>query len=114
MKKRQRRKILKIVARQINSGDFTKLRPVHFRCMDRTLFNFIVKKYLNVFRPWWYGQLENWPKLSLSEELLKHEEKVIAEFGQVSGIDMEKYQQYFDLNHRNAVLQGGERDASRT
>lgn len=100
MKKRQRKKILKIIARQINSGDFTKLKPVHFRCVDSVLFSFLAKKYFNEFRPWWYDNNENWSKMSLSEELLKHEEKAIAEFGRIWSLDMVNYQRYFDLTHR--------------
>lgn len=101
MKKRQRDKILKIVARQINSGDFTKLKPVHFRCIDHTISEFIDKKYITEWRPWWYDQFDNWGSMSLKEEHKKFFDKAYQELQEWTGIDMEKYHQYFKLNHKN-------------
>ncbi len=101
MKKRQRNKILKIVARQINSGDFTKLKPAHFRCVDKTISGYIEKKYFSEFRPWWYEQIDNWGKMTLGEEYGKFFDKTLQEIQKWTGIDMDKYHQYFDLNHKN-------------
>ncbi|MBH0331467.1 hypothetical protein ABH14_16965 [Brevibacillus brevis] len=100
MKKRQRNKILKIVARQINSRDYTKLKPVHFGCVDKTISNFIIKKYVTEFHPWWYDQFDNWRNLDFQAELNKHYDKTIQELQKWVGIDMEQYQQYFQLNHK--------------
>ncbi|MFE4203802.1 hypothetical protein [Aneurinibacillus aneurinilyticus] len=58
MKKRQLKKVFKIVAKQINSGDFAKLKPAHFRIIDKAIANFIERKYLTEFRPWWYDNFE--------------------------------------------------------
>lgn len=101
MKKRQREKIFKIVARQINSGDFTKLKPVHFRCIDKTISDFIDKKYLNEFRPWWYDQINNWGSMSLSDEHKKFFDRCHQELQSWTGIDMEKYRQYYSINHKD-------------
>ncbi|MCR8986071.1 hypothetical protein NW801_13665 [Brevibacillus laterosporus] len=101
MKSRQRKKILKIVARQINSGDFTKLKPVHFRCVDKTIDDYIYKKYITEFRPWWYDQIDNWSNMKLGEEHGKHYDKTIAELQNWTGINMEQYRQYFELNHES-------------
>ncbi|MFC8686343.1 hypothetical protein [Brevibacillus porteri] len=100
MKKRQRNKILKIVARQINSGDFTKLKPVHFRCVDTTISDYIDKKYITEWQPWWYDQFDNWTSMSLKEEHKKFFDQCQEELQTWTGIDMEKYHQYFDLNHK--------------
>lgn len=101
MKKRQRDKILKVVARQINSGDFTKLKPVHFRCIDKTISDYIDKKYITEWRTWWYDQIDNWGNMSLKEEHKKFFDKSYQELQEWTGIDMEKYHQYFELNHKN-------------
>lgn len=100
MKRRQRDKILKIVARQINSGDFTKLKPVHFRCVDKTISGYIEKKYFSEFRPWWYEQFDHWGKMTLGEEYGKFFDKTLQEIQKWTGIDMDKYHQYFELNHK--------------
>ncbi|MCR8982647.1 hypothetical protein [Brevibacillus laterosporus] len=100
MKSRQRKKILKIVARQINSGDFTKLKPVYFRCVDKTISDYIEKKYITEFRPWWYDQIDNWSNMNLGEEHRKHYDKTLAELQNWTGIDIDKYHQYFELNHK--------------
>ncbi|MGG4449624.1 hypothetical protein [Brevibacillus porteri] len=101
MKKRQRDKILKIVARQINSGDFTKLNPVHYRCIRKTFSDYIDTKYINEFRPWWYDQFDNWGTMKLSDEHKKFYDKSIQELQEWTGIDMERYRQYVQLNHNN-------------
>ncbi|USG64008.1 hypothetical protein NDK47_17820 [Brevibacillus ruminantium] len=109
MKKRQRNKILKIVARQINSGDFTKLKPVHFRCVDKTFGDYIAKKYITEFQPWWYDQINNWGSMSLSEEYKKFYDKSIQDLQEWTGIDMDKYHQYFKLNHKDKPKKRGNR-----
>lgn len=101
MKMRQRDKILKIVARQINSGDFTKLKPVHFRCVDKTFGDYIAKKYITEFQSWWYDQINNWGSMSLSDEHKKFFDRCHQELQSWTGIDMEKYRQYYSLNHKN-------------
>lgn len=101
MKKRQLEKIFKIVARQINSGDFTKLRPVHFQCISKTFSDYIDKKYITEWRPWWYDQIENWGNMSLGEEHKKFFDQCWQELQAWTGIDMEKYHQYFELNHKD-------------
>ncbi|GED55862.1 hypothetical protein EDM54_24210 [Brevibacillus borstelensis] len=100
MKKRQRNKILKIVARQINSGDFTKLKPVHFRCVSNTISDYIDRKYITEWRPWWYDQIDNWNSMSLADEHKKFFDKCLQEIQEWTGIDMEKYHKYFELNHK--------------
>ncbi|MGF9909550.1 hypothetical protein [Brevibacillus porteri] len=105
MKKRQRNKILKIVARQINSGDFTKLKPVHFRCIRNTFSDFVDKKYITEWRPWWYDQFDNWGNMSLGEEHRKFFDQCWQELQEWTGIDMEKYDQYVELNHKNVPKQ---------
>lgn len=105
MKKRQRIKILKIVARQINSGDFTELKPVHFRCIDKTISDYTAKKYITEWRPWWYDQIDDWSSERLKEEYKRFFEKTYQELQEWTGIDMEKYRQYFELNHKNVPKQ---------
>nr|WP_162306284.1 hypothetical protein [Brevibacillus laterosporus] len=61
----------------INNGDFTKLKSVHFRCVDKTINDYI------------------------GEEHKKFFDKSIQELQAWTGIDMEKYHQYFELNHKN-------------
>lgn len=101
MRKRQRNKILKIVARQINSGDFNKLKPAHFRCIRKTFADYIDNKYLYEWRPWWYDQIENWGNMSLAEEHKKFFDQCLQELQAWTGIDTEKYHQYFELNHKD-------------
>jgi len=101
VKKRQRDKILKIVARQINSGDFTKLKPVHFRCVDKTISDYITKKYITEWQPWWYDQGCNRSSMSLKDEHKKFFDQCRKELQAWTGIDMEKYRQYFELNHKD-------------
>lgn len=92
---------MKIVARKINSGDFTKLKPVYFRCVDKTISNFFEKKYFNEFRPWWYGQFDSWSKYDFKDEVKKHDQKVSEEFERWSGINLKLYGEYFQLNHKD-------------
>lgn len=99
MKKRQLKKVFKIVAQQINSGDFTKLKPVHFRIIDKSLDTFHVRKYINEFVPWWYSDAR-WSELDLVTEVRKHYAKCNKEFEEWSGINMDLYGEYFRLNHK--------------
>lgn len=97
MNKRKRNKILKIVARQINNGDFAKLKPVHFRCVDKFFDGFLNSRYDHEFRPWWYAQ--DWAVHKLSPSLARYQEKWNVELQELTGINIELYRQYFQLNH---------------
>ncbi|MED0673857.1 hypothetical protein P4S95_27310 [Aneurinibacillus aneurinilyticus] len=101
MKKRQLKKVFKIVAKQINSGDFTKLKPVYFRIIDKTLANFVERKYINEFRSWWYDQ--DWSKFDLTTEILRCYKKWDKEFEEWSGINMDLYTRYFQQNHKKSA-----------
>ncbi|QYY44736.1 hypothetical protein ACKE5C_19365 (plasmid) [Aneurinibacillus thermoaerophilus] len=100
MKKRQLKKIFKIVARQINSGNFTKLKPVYFRTIDKAIYNFLRKRYINEFRPWWYEDDVRWRELDLKTELSKYHDRWVKDFEEWSGINMDLYAKYFWLNHK--------------
>lgn len=102
MKKRQLRKIFKIVARQINRGDFTPLKPVHFWAIDRARLGFFHRKYVTEFRPWWYSDSVIWKDLDLVEEIKNHSKIWNKEFQEWSGIDSDLYTEYFQKNHKKS------------
>lgn len=104
MKKRQLKKVFKIVAKQINNGDFTPLKPVHFRIINKVLYDFHERKYINEFRQWWYSDeiFARWSEFDLTTEVRKHYAKCNKEFGKWSGINMDLYAEYFRQNHKKS------------
>ncbi|MGO0058627.1 hypothetical protein ACTID9_00935 [Brevibacillus fluminis] len=101
MKKRQRNKILKIVARQINSGDFSPLPAKHERCVKETMGKVFDRKYVTEFRPWWYEQ--EWDELDYTTEIRKFFKKVGQEFEELYGLNVEKWKQYVALNREKVA-----------
>jgi hypothetical protein len=99
MKKRQLKMVFKIVAKQINSGDFTKLKPAHLRIVSNAFASFFDRKYLNEFRPWWYEQFDRWSELSFGQELQKFIQKYDKSVEEWSGINVKMYKQYCGLHY---------------
>lgn len=107
MKKRQLKKVFKIAARQINSGDFTKLKPVYFGTINKAIHCFWISRYDAEFRPWWYSDeiMNRCYKLDLKTEIHKYYKKCYIDFEVWSGINMDLYKQYFEINHTKSEYQ---------
>lgn len=101
MNKRQREKILKSVARQINSGDFTPLPTEHERCVKETGGKFFDRKYVTEFRPWWYEQAGI--EMDFATEVRKFFKKAEKEFEEMYGLNMDMWKQYIALNRERVA-----------
>lgn len=97
-KRRVQKKHFRIVRELLNAG-----KPIPSFYMDRIrqyYGNFIDRRYLNVFRPWWYDQFDNWSKLDLSAEHKKHFNETEKLFTELSGIDLDKLTAEYQQNKR--------------
>jgi hypothetical protein len=94
MKKRQLRKIFKIVSQRIDLGEKPCIK--HVRIVQEAFSNFFSSKYENDFRPWWYAyeQFNRWSELDFAAEHKRFFEKWEMELRKLSGINLESYFEY--------------------
>lgn len=87
-KRRIQKKHYRIVREALAAG---KALPAFYMFRVREYWDdFFVKRYLTVFRPWWYENLENRGQLDFKAEHHKHFNETMRLFIQQTGIDLKR------------------------
>ena len=90
-KRRNQKKWFKIIANNLSQG-----KPVsrfHARKFLEIVHLFVDTQYINVFRPYWYDQLDNNPEADLITEYKRHIHIVERKIVEMTGIKHEDFNQ---------------------
>ncbi|OMD04713.1 hypothetical protein MKX34_11650 [Paenibacillus sp. FSL R5-0636] len=90
-KRRNQKKWFRIVAQNIHQGK--QISHFHAQRIVESVQLFADSQYHNVFRPWWYEQLESNSKLDLLTEHKRHFKEVEQKLIEMTGITSEEFNQ---------------------
>lgn len=110
-KKRLRKKYFKRVANGLQTG-----APIPNLYIDKVrieLTLFYDRKYITEFRPWWYEQLGKRSDLNLSTEMRRFFNDVRSDFGDMTGINMDAFDDTLRERERRRRVYGPKKQKRR-
>ncbi|WP_438498055.1 hypothetical protein [Paenibacillus sp. IHBB 3054] len=90
-KRRNQKKWFRIVAQNVHQGK--TVSRFHAQRLVESVQLFADNQYHNVFRPWWYEQLDSNPKLDLVTEHRRHFKDVEQKLIEMTGIAADDFNQ---------------------
>lgn len=71
-----------------------KITPFYAKRVEQIFHQFLYHMYETIFRPWYWDQ--DWKKLNLSDEIVKHTNEMIAKFHRSTGIHPGMFRSYLE------------------
>lgn len=96
VKKRIQKKHYRIIREALSAGKLVPTFPM-FRVREYW-DNFLTKRYLTVFRPWWYEQ--NWGSMDLKTEHNKHFDETMQLFEKATGVNLKLFGKELEKHQR--------------